>query len=199
MYHPVKGKYRAPNAAQGRVSGLIASGVLLLAACSGGSEAGDAAVAVTPDASTTLPLVDVRGWQRYAASLDALPSHQPAMIDCGVAGVYVEYGNLEVDTGYCNYVLAQAPALVSIDKGARVELELQHFDLTAPMPAEAHVAIFFGKDLQWETHVPIPHAAEIQHVHWAATRALAAGEPVRLHLHNHGQNNWAIGYLRVRE
>jgi hypothetical protein len=145
--------------------------------------------------ASSMLLAGVEDFRHYPGLDDPLAAHQPAVIDCGVAGAYVERDLLEVDTAYCNYVLLQAPARDAIAKGTRVSFAFSHFDLTSAASAEGHVAILFGADVQWEAHVDIPHVAQVLDVSFSATRALGEGEPIRLHLHNHGQNSWAIGSL----
>lgn len=141
------------------------------------------------------PLVDHTAWRNYAPELDPLPAHQPDAIDCSIAGWFIERGSLEVSTQDCNYLLVEHPALLGIPEGTEVALELVYFDLLAPEPATAHVALFFSDEMQWELEVPIPQYAYVHEVRFRATRPLALGEPIRLHLHNHGQNTWALGYV----
>jgi hypothetical protein len=108
---------------------------------------------------------------------------------------FVERGSLEVDTVNCNYLLVEHPAQRPVPRGSNVYLELVHFDLAAPEPATAHVALFFGDDLQWELEIPIPSLAYVYKETFQATRDLAEGEPIRFHLHNHGQNTWLLDSL----
>jgi hypothetical protein len=139
-------------------------------------------------------LIDHSAWNNYPVEQDPLPEHQPAApIDCGITGWFVEREAVEVDTNQCNYLLIEHPALVDVPKGSEIELEFWYFDLVAPEPAVAHAALFFDADLQWETHVDIPGLANLQRLRFRTTRALRAGEPIRLHLHNHGQNFWNVG------
>jgi len=145
-----------------------------------------------------VPLIDQTAWRSYPAELDPLPSHQPVSIDCGIVGWFVERGSLEVDTTQCNYLLVEHPAQRDVPQGSDVQLELVHFDLAAPEPATAHVALFFGDDLQWELEIPIPSLAYVYKETFQATRDLQEGEPIRLHLHNHGQNTWLLDSLYVR-
>lgn len=157
----------------------------------------DAAPSLADAALSEQPLLDHKSWHNFAAELDPLASHQPAVIECGIAGWFIEREQLEVSTSDCNYALLEHPSLLSITAGTEVLLELWHFDLTAPEPAEAHVALLFGDALQWETLIPIPQPGNVQQVSFRATRALAAGEPIRLHLHNHGQNTWLLRTLHA--
>lgn len=138
-------------------------------------------------------LIDHQAWRTYAADLDPLPDHQPEELDCGLAGWFIERGFLEINTGSCNYSLLEHPSLLDMPKGAEVQFELWHFDLLAAEPATAHVALLFGDDVQWEAEIAIPQYGTVRNESFHATRALAAGEPVRFHLHNHGQNTWTLG------
>ena len=137
-------------------------------------------------------------WQTLDSGDDPFASHRPAQVDCGIAGYYPEYDALEIDTGYCNYLAIEQPALVRVRAGDELVLEILHFDLTAPEPAEAHIALSLAGELQWETELAIPQPANLVSVSVPATRALAEGEPVQLHLHNHGQNTWQLTKLAVR-
>jgi hypothetical protein len=174
----------------------------LAQACSDpASTARDAALAAADRAdragAAPTAVIDHSAWRSYAASDDPLPAHQPPSIECGVAGFYPERLGLEIDTGRCNYVLAEHPAQVAIAKGAELRFVVSHYDLVAPEPATAHVALSFGGDLQWQTTIDIPHAAQVIDTRLRASRALRDGEPIRLHLHNHGQNTWQVTTLEL--
>lgn len=180
-----------------RATGLLA---LLGAGCETSSEAPGDATAM--DASTDAGpdeslLIDHQSWQRYDQALDPLLAEQPAELACGIAGFFVERGELEVDTKRCNYLLAEHPALLSVRQGQRVSLEFRHYDLAAEEPAQAHIALLFEDQLQWETWLPIPSAADTIHADFTATTDLVVGDMIRLHLHNHGQNTYTFAWLRV--
>lgn len=57
---------------------------------------------------------------------------------------------------------------------------------------------FFGAALPWELTLDIPQAGNMHRVEFPAPRALAAGDPIRLHLHNHGRNSWILAGVDVR-
>ncbi|HTU58104.1 MAG TPA: hypothetical protein VMF89_06715, partial [Polyangiales bacterium] len=158
-------------------------------------EAGSAREADAGEPLPFVPLIDQQEWRNYESALDPLPEHQPDEIRCTIAGWFVERGALEVDTQQCNYVLVEHPVQRAVPEGSTVQLELVHFDLDAPEPATAHVALFFGADLQWQREIPIPSFAYVYKETFQATRALDEGEPIRLHLHNHGQNTWLLDSL----
>ena len=140
-----------------------------------------------------LPLIDHSEWSAYRAADDPLRAHQPDLIRCGPGGYFVEFDRLEVDSQLCNYVLLLHPAQQDVAAGEEVTLELSHFDLTASEPAQAHVALLFDGTLAWETWLDIPGPANVVQAVFRAPRALARGEPLRFHLHNHGQNTYALG------
>lgn len=161
----------------------------------GGSDApadAESAADAGSDPRVELPLLDHKSWRNYDASLDPLKSHQPAVLECNIAGWFIERGQLEVSTADCNYALLEHPSLLDLDADTEVLLELYHFDLNAPEPAEAHVALLFGDELQWETLIPVPLPGNVQQVSFRATRALRVGDAIRFHLHNHGQNSWLL-------
>lgn len=143
------------------------------------------------------PLIDNQGWRRYEATLDPLRAHQPAELSCAASATFVEYGSFEIDTTRCNYVLVEHPSLLAVAAGTELKMELLHYDLTAPEPAQAHLAVLFGDALQWETNIPIPTAGDVVKANFTATRALALGEPIRLHLHNHGGNAYLVVSLQA--
>jgi hypothetical protein len=155
-----------------------------------GADAENAAV-VTHEVS----LIDQAAWTYADVQRDPLASHQPSDIRCGLAGYHVERGELEMDTGSCNYIFIEQPALQAIEPGTEVRLSLRHFDLNAPEPALAHVAVLFGDSLQWETTIDVPNTANAYEVSWRSSEALATAEAIRIHLHNHGQNTWTLGWL----
>jgi len=194
-------------AARARALPRLLCSAFPLAAC--GSDASppasapDTGVEASSQADASSPpealLIDHESWQRYDRSEDPLASEQPAEIDCGIAGFYVERGELEIDSTRCNYLLAEHPSLRAVTPGQRVQLEFRHFDLEAPEPAQTHVAILFKDQVQWELEIPIPQAAETIDTEFVVQTALAEGDPIRLHLHNHGQNMYTLAWLRLAQ
>lgn len=143
-------------------------------------------------------LTDNRGWTAINATDDPLPDHQPATISCGVAGWYVEYDTLEIDTGRCDYPLIEHPALIAVPADSDLTTQLRYYGLDAPEPAEAHVAILVGDQVQWETMVAIPQPAQVLDLGWHTPSAIEVGDPVRFHLHNHGQNHWGLSAIMAQ-
>ncbi len=170
----------------------------LTLACAAACAADDAATATagsTATTATTAPgepqdLVDNALWQDGDPALDPLAAHRPALVECGLAGWYVEVSELEVDTNFCNYADLVQPALVDVPAGATLRVTLRHYDLTAVDPAEAHLALVIGGDIAWEKQIAVPGPAAVITEDAPIAAAHPAGTPVHLHLHNHGQNTW---------
>lgn len=171
---------------------------LVLGCSNEGSETRDAAPATQADAAAWHDIVVADEWRKTAAEDDPLAQHRPDPVECDIAGWFVEDDELEINTARCNYLFVEQPALVEVGRGDLVRLGLRHFDLTAPEPATAHVALLFGDVVVWELDLTIPHEAQVLDVEWTAQRALPAGAPVGLHLHNHGQNTWTLAHVRTR-
>lgn len=139
-----------------------------------------------------LPVLDQLHWRTYAAELDPLRSHQPQEIHCDPPGFRAELERLEVNTGECSYALLEHPAQLDVPQGSAIRVSMWYFDLSAPEPAQAHVALIFGDVLQWETFLEIPQPGNALHAEFRSSSALGVGEPVRLHLHNHGRNDYLL-------
>lgn len=132
------------------------------------------------------------------AEHDPLVLHRPEEIDCNtLVGWTMEEGLLEVNTAECNYLSLSEPAAVSAPAGAWVKTRISYFDLTAPEPTEAHLALLVEGRILWEATIAVPSAADILDVEAQLTEDVAKGDSIGMHLHNHGQNSWNIEPLRV--
>jgi len=198
---------RTPGAAAGRGPGRgpVLCGFALLvwgAACGGVDEAGpvvgdDAHAGGWPD--------DVAAQGASFALTPARLAHLPegpfaavegpSLVTCGQGGLLPEGDSLEIRTAWCDPADVTAPLPADIAAGARLDLTLSHSALVAD-GGVAHFAVFIGDELVWEQHTPLPAPAAflaprvvLQHPH-------AAGEPVVVHVHNHGSNAYAIHGLR---
>jgi hypothetical protein len=152
------------------------------------------------DGGSALPLVDPSRWLRVDASEDPFDD-RPLQVDCPlIATVHEVLGNepvFDVDTGQCNYLAVVQPTLRDVPAGARLRVRLFHFDLNAPMPAEAHAAIVVQGLFVLDERVPIPASGGLIARELRAERAIPAGTPIHFHLHNHGQNTWALVEVSV--
>lgn len=154
-----------------------------------------------PDAEiegTMVDLVTAQRWLPLAAEDDPFADHRPEAVECVLGlGWLFEATALEVNTGICTYGAFGQETLVEVVPGAELSLSLYHFDLLAPAPATAHVAVMVGEHVIFEREVAIPGKAEVFTVDLVADFALPAGSPVVFHLHNHGQNTWTFASLQV--
>ena len=145
-------------------------------------------------------LIDHARWvQIEATEEDPLAAHRPSSIVCGVAGWYEENETIEIDTNFCNYLALRQDSLAAITEGAKVRLGFYHFDLVAPEPALAHVAVLVDQQLLWEQEIEIPGAAMVYALEFEAPFSAPAGAELVFHLHNHGQNTWALQTISAEQ
>lgn len=129
---------------------------------------------------------------------DPLKEHRPETVDCNnLVGWYTENDGLEVDTGHCNYLALRESAASGAPKGSLVSTQISHFDLTAPEPTEAHMAILVGDRVVWQKTVPIPADADVYTLEFGLPVDVHKGDDVGFHLHNHGQNTYLLQILYV--
>ncbi|MDB4974017.1 MAG: hypothetical protein JWN48_2358, partial [Myxococcaceae bacterium] len=76
--------------------------------------------------------------------------------------------------------------------GETLKVRLWHFELSAPEPATAHVAVLVDGLAILDETVPIPAAGGLLIKELRVPRPIPAGAPVYFHLHNHGANSWAL-------
>lgn len=158
-------------------------------ACSGALDA---------SASGSVLLAPLSELSQVERSADPLSAHRPEVVDCdGLASWYLEAGLLEVDSGRCNYLSLSEPAAVAAPAGARVTMEVSHYDLTAAEPGEAHLALLVRNVVLWETTIPVPSDANVLKISVTLPIDVAKGDPVGFHLHNHGQNTYTFGKVLV--
>ncbi|HHO49408.1 MAG TPA: hypothetical protein ENK18_00720 [Deltaproteobacteria bacterium] len=173
--------------------------LVVLVACSGDPlEVTPTTPGSTPDVPlirSEAPLADMGAWVE-ATGVDPLASHRPPDSACPLGGVLVEEGGkLEVNTGLCSYAWLEQPLLAGLLPGDEVEVSLWHQDLISEEPAEGHVALLIGDQVVWEITVSIPAEATPYTESVVVAFAAEVGEPLQLHLHNHGANTWNL--LRI--
>lgn len=145
-------------------------------------------------------LIDHGHWVQIEASEeDPLADHRPSSITCGVAGWYLESEIIEIDTNFCNYLALRQDTLAAITEGSLVRLGFYHFDLVAPEPALAHVAVLVDGQLLWEQEIAIPGAAMVYALEFEAPFSAPIGAELVFHLHNHGQNTWALQAISAEQ
>ena len=144
-------------------------------------------------------IINIEDWKLGDPTQDPFASHQPAEIDCGIGAFRVESEQLEIDTDLCNYAFIEFASLQNIRKGAPAELLMLHTGLWAPEPAEAHIALLVKDQVFWEATLPIPASAEFFFYEGQFPVSIQADEPIYVHVHNHGANDWRLGYFNLTE
>lgn len=146
-------------------------------------------------AATRTSIVDHDRWWRLAASEDPFLDRlldvrcTPAAVMAEVLADERAYG---VDTGACNYLTAEQPARRAIAAGETIKVRLWHFALSAPEPAQAHAAVWVDGIPILDERVDIPGPGGLLVREHKLARSVALDAPVHFHLHNHGENSWAL-------
>lgn len=121
---------------------------------------------------------------------------RPADAGCNRAGIMPELLAEEpvfsVDTGFCGYITVAQPTLREIAAGQSIKVRLWHFELSAPMPAQAHAAVLVDGLHVLDELIPIPSPGGLLVRELVAPRAIPKGASVYFHLHNHGSNSWSL-------
>jgi hypothetical protein len=134
-------------------------------------------------------------WVSVSADEDAF-TDRPALVSCSAGAVVAEFLSAEwvlgIDTGDCNYVTAAQRTKRAIAIGESIKVRLWHFQLSAPEPAEAHVALVIDDLDVLNEHVPIPQPGGLIVKQVRVERPVPVGSQALFHLHNHGANSWAL-------
>lgn len=148
------------------------------------------------DDGTTTMVIDPQGWEIVEGQEDPFAGERPDDATCDPSAVSQEmFGGepaLEVWTGLCDWVSVAQPLQVSLPAGAAVTLRLWHFELTAPAPGAARLAVAIDGEPVWEQTIAIPAESGLVRETWTLPRAAAAGAPIVFHLDNHGANTYAL-------
>ncbi len=143
-------------------------------------------------------LIQAQAWDTMSRSRDFFIDHRPSRVECSRdTGWLVEDGDLEIRTEFCNYLSLTQQSLLNIDAGTEVELALSHSDLDFNAPSSAHLAISIAGSVIWEANIAIPSDGKIIKESLVLTDAISAGDPIDLHLHNHGNNAWTLHSLDI--
>jgi len=148
----------------------------------------------TPTANTVrVALVAAQAWDVNPSNQDVYLDHRPEQVNCARdTGWLVEEDELEVRTQFCNYLSLTQQSLLNLPAGTELELALSHSDLDYNAPAMAHVAITIGGNTLWQKDISIPGESEIIRQTVTLPFAIEAGDPINMHLHNHGNNTWGL-------
>jgi hypothetical protein len=173
---------------------VLLSPALALACVRPGAEVDETGTSETGDGVEPGSLIDHEKWQLVEADADPLADHRPEQVDCDPASwkLELESSSLEVDTNFCNYLAVAQPSLLPLEQGQLVRVIFYHFDLVAPEPAVAHVAISIDGQVLWEREIAIPGDVNVFDETFASPITAELGSQVVFHLHNHGPNAYRL-------
>ncbi|MCB1690549.1 MAG: hypothetical protein KDI33_18770 [Halioglobus sp.] len=141
-------------------------------------------------------LVEAKAWDVQSKNRDTFLEHRPEDVNCPRdTGWLVEEDALEIRTEFCNYLSLTQQSLLDLQVGTELELVLSHSELNFNAPAQAHLAITVGGAKLWETTVDIPSARALYKEKLVLPFAVARGDSIAVHLHNHGDNSWTVHSL----
>lgn len=143
-------------------------------------------------------LVEATSWRLGTEADDPFPDG-PGVADCGSGVMSIETAPrlaVELDTTVCDYVVITQATGAKLGKNHVVEVDVGHGPLVADAPAEAHLAVAIGEHVVFDERIAIPSDANTLSSSVALGEAVPEGTPVVVHLHNHGDNTWAIYDVR---
>jgi hypothetical protein len=146
-----------------------------------------------------VPLSSPDAWTVLLDAADPLADERPATARvCGEGDVFVEGETLEISTEACDWASFGQPVPVRMGAGDVVTIGLAHLDLWAPEAAEAVLAVGVGDTelVRWRRR--IPSGAGILDEEVVLDDHVAAGDPMWIHVHNHGINSYRLTRLTGR-
>lgn len=150
-------------------------------------------------AEQEVDLIDMASWAMIDLDEDIVQEHQPAEVECDISAFSLEIDQLEIQTDYCNYAAIAFETQKDIPAGTMLEALVLHTGLWALEAAEAHFAFYLNGELFWEETRPIPSDTEFFFTEQKISQELPKGSQLYFHLHNHGANDWKLGYFREVE
>ena len=142
-------------------------------------------------------IVNWGDWKFADLETDPLRTHQPESIDCSPNAMQMEGEQLEIRTDFCNYAFLDFQANQDVSVDTTLAFLLLHTGLWAPEAATAHFALFHENAMLWESEFPIPSSSDFFYSELPLATEIEKGDTIRIHLHNHGPNDWKLGYLKT--
>jgi hypothetical protein len=176
---------------------VVASDPIMIGSTQAGRAGGSAGVPALAPMShpNRVPLVDHADWKLLDSADDPF-ADRPPEVQCDPTGAASELlggeDSFGVDTGTCGYATVRQPSRDYVAEGETLRIRLWHFTLTAPAPAEGHAVVQLDDTTLLDEHVAIPATGALIKREIKAPRAFPAGVPVLFHIHNHGDNSWAL-------
>jgi len=148
-------------------------------------------------APETGPLVAMEAFELLPFSEDPIPDRPDDAVPCPRRATAIEAGALELDSTVCDWITVQAPALIKVREGQDLELFFFHAALAAPEPTEAVMEVRLGDEVIWRQVDPVPSSDAFYDQAIPSPVALSPGDPVIVHVHNHGANTYTLAHLRA--
>ncbi len=142
-----------------------------------------------------ISIIEIDSWRLGSEIGDPYPDHRPEEIICPPSAIRLELEQLEVQLGICNYAHIIFDVNQDLKAGTAVELLILHTGLWAAEAGRGHAAWSIGSDILWEEEPAIPAQAEFFFSEHTLSRDVSIGEQIHFHLHNHGANDWKVGYF----
>ena len=136
-------------------------------------------------------------WVRIPLAEDPYLSEKKDDAECYPGAEVLEGAVFEVNTTGCTFVSFQQPALEAGIEGQRIRFVHWHLDLWAPDVDKGVLALRIGESEVYRTEYDIPGLAEFVDAEWELEKAFDSGDPMVLHLRNHGINSWRFGVLEL--
>ena len=143
--------------------------------------------------------IDIESYRQADLATDIFPTHQPEEPNCPANGFRVEVNQLEIQTDICNYAVVEWTTQHDVPANTILEALVLHTGLWALEEGNAHFALSIDGELFWEESPPIPSDTEFFFYETEWPTAIPIGTTVQLHLHNHGANDWKLGYFQPAE
>ena len=147
-----------------------------------------------PNQSRSTPVVTGAAWVKAPFRSELFEhAHDPDAM-CPGLPYREEYGGVEISTERCDEITLMQPSLVDIERGDELRILAWHSVLVSEDPG-AHVGNFMvaiGDRIVWSEQSEIPSQARSFDVTLQSQVSVEKGEPVRVHVHNHGANAWNL-------
>ncbi len=149
-----------------------------------------------------LSLVDHDWWVQASPAMDPYVHRRPQQgANCDAelgfspesfVGASGEVPAFEIDTGWCNFLTVEQPALADLRTGEQLRVLLWHYELLAPEPSTAYVALALEGQTVWDETVLIPNEATLIEAVIPVDQPWPEGSAVQFHVDNHGANTWEL-------
>lgn len=141
-------------------------------------------------------LIEPLAWDIQPENRDIFQAFRPDQIDCPRGtGFLIEDDELEVRTEFCNYLSLSQQSLLDMPAGTELEFTMSYSDLNFNAPSTAHIALSIAGNILWSAELPIPSPGAIVKEQLTLTTAVSRGDPIEMHIRNHGDNAYTVHSL----